>query len=147
MCLPIIPAKAMTMLAGIFFILLGLYWLLVLWWSRECTDPLPLRYRNFTCMALLWWTLCMYFFGVVAALTVEVYEKSDLIVTLGNATSEDYHSMTAPCHGMGGNGEPYGDYLEVPNNMVPLWALCSMSMLWVIYLAVLVIAVISIYAV
>ena len=88
----------------------------------------------------------MYFIGVAAALGTEVYEKSGLIVTLGNATSEDYHSMTAPCVGWGPDGDYYEHYIEVPNNMVPLWALCSMGAFWLVYVSVFVIATVSIYS-
>lgn len=122
------------MLAGTFFILLGLYWLYVMWWSRPGrADALPLPLRSFSTIALLWWTLCAYFFGIAAALATEVYENRRLIATLENATNEDHPSMSVWCGG--------GDYLEVPNNMVPLWALISMALLWVMYLGVFCIAV------
>ena len=81
----------------------------------------------------------MYFFGVCSALAAEVFEHGDLIATVGNATNQYYSSLTVTCSN--------GDILEVPNNMVPLWALGSMVMLWVTYLAMFVIATISIYSV
>ena len=101
-------------------------------------------------MALLWWGLGAYFFGVGSALAAEVYEKSHLVVTLGNATSQDYPSMTTPCLGGASGGWWYSQeeqLLEVPNNMVPLWALCSMGMLWAVYLLVFLLATVSIYSV
>lgn len=82
----------------------------------------------------------MYFFGIAAALATEVYENRHLVASLGNATSRAYPSMSVRCTGT-------EDYLEVPNNLVPLWALTSMVLLWVIYLGVFVIATISIYSV
>lgn len=137
-CPEIIPAKVMTMLAGTFFVLLGLFWLYVLWWRRDSPRSLPLSQRGFTTVALLWWTLCMYFFGICSALAVEVYEHDNLIVTVGNAKNRYYPSLTVTCDD--------GDTLEVPNNMVPLWTLVSMVALWVIYLVMFVIATISIYS-
>lgn len=140
-CPEVIPAKALTMLSGVFFVLLGLFWLLVLWWSRPTRTPLPSHFRNFSVIALLWWTLCLYFMGVATALATEVYEQSDLIATLGNATSKNdyYRSMSVECEG--------GDTLEVPNNMVPLWALGSMAFLWLLYICIFIAATVSIYTV
>lgn len=137
-CPAVIPAKVLTMLAGTFFILLGLYWLYVLRWSRAGVDTLP--HRSFSAIALLWWTLCMYFFGIAAALATEVFENSHLVASLGNATDEAHPSMSVLCVGT-------EEYLEVPNNLVPLWALTSMVLLWVLYIGVFVVATISIYSV
>ena len=128
------------MLAGLFFVLLGLYWLLVLWWSRPMRSSLPLHLRNFSTMALLWWVLCMYFVGVASALAVQVIECGDLIMAPGsegdgNVTLQG--GIAVQCDN--------GDLLEVPNNMVPLWALCSMGVLWLIYILVFIVATVTIY--
>lgn len=82
----------------------------------------------------------MYFFGIAAALATEVFENSHLVASLGNASNEEYSSLSVRCGGS-------EDYLEVPNNLVPLWALVSMALLWVLYIGVFVIATISIYSV
>ena len=79
----------------------------------------------------------MFFVGVIMALVMEVYEHRDLIVTLGNATNDDYWSMSVMCEG--------GEVLEVPNNMLPLWALSSMLALWLLYIGIFLVATISIY--
>ena len=84
----------------------------------------------------------MYFVGVASALAVQVLEYSNLIMTLGNESDDNVtypHGTSVECEN--------GDLLEVPNNMVPLWALCSMLLLWAVYAFVFIVATITIYTV
>jgi len=144
-CPSIMPAKILTMLAGGFFVFLGLYWLLMLWWSRPLRTTLPLHQRNFSSLAFLWWVLCMYFVGVASALATQVLEYSDLIMTLGSKNTGNFYVNGSYSGAVVDCG--YGKVLEVPNNMAPLWALCSMGLLWLIYVLVFLVATVTIYTV
>ena len=68
-------AKIATILSGLFFILLEVYWLMLFWWSRPArssSSEVPFRSRDFTPFGLMWWLLSMYFVAVLTSLLTEV---------------------------------------------------------------------------
>ena len=85
----------------------------------------------------------MYFVGVASALATQVLEYSDLIVTLGSKKVGNLSAYGS--HGGAVVDCGYGEVLEVPNNMAPLWALCSMGLLWFVYVLVFIVATVTIY--
>lgn len=75
----LLGAKIATVLSGLFFILLELYWVTLFWWSRPARSHLPLRKRDFTPLGFLWWLLSLYFIAITISLTTEVVRKFDVI--------------------------------------------------------------------
>lgn len=105
------------MLGGVFFILIGFYWILVFWWTR-ISDNASQRV-SFSVLTIIWFVLAMFFVGVTAALATEVYEHSQVIA---NFTSD------LPCK------EESMDTLPYHYNIIPLLALSSMILVWLVYL-------------
>jgi hypothetical protein len=142
-CAEVLPAKTYTILAGFLYVLLGGYWMSLLWWSR-CTKPTKdTRFRSFSGMAFLWLLLCMYFSAVTTALAIEVYTHHNIIVSTGN--SEDKLFVECAQRGTLAQWGPQddGDFLYVPTNMVPLWALSSLVGLLGLNICILIINTIS----
>lgn len=69
-------AKIISTLVGVFFMLLGIYWILVYWWSRHGNNG-PNAHRDFSPLAILWWLLSLYFTGVFFSLLTEAIDKRD----------------------------------------------------------------------
>lgn len=134
-------------MTGVLFICLGLYWPALYCWAHSKTKR-QTHNRNFSTMTLLWWLLCMWLAALTAALGVEVYEHSDILLYLGGPDRKTYlhcpsptpfpppsalSSVAAPDH----DSDP--DILRVPTNTLPVWALGSLVLLILVYLCVFVV--------
>lgn len=64
-------AKIISMLVGVFFISLGIYWIVVYCWSRRA----DVHRHDFSPLALLWWLLSLYFTGLFFSLLTETIDK------------------------------------------------------------------------
>lgn len=121
---------------------MGLYHLLLLWWSK-CTKPAKdSHHRDFSAMAFCWWLLSMYFSAVTTALTMEIYNQRHLILFDGNSESSEYVNCD-PVTGSVDRNTEY--YLYVPTNMVPVWALGSLVLLLPVYVCVFIFNTVTLY--
>lgn len=73
---PLFGAKVATMLSGLFFVLLEVYWVALFWWSSpaRCTR-VSLTRKDFTPFGFLWWLLSLYFVAVLTSLLTEVLKN------------------------------------------------------------------------
>ena len=141
-CAEILPAKIHTILAGVLYILMGLYYLLLLWWSKCTKLTKDSHYRDFSAMALCWWLLSMYFSAVTTGLSMEVYNQRHLIFIDRNVMRAEYMDCDPVTGSVDWNTEYY---LYVPTNMVPMWALGSLILLIPVYSCVFLFNAITLY--
>lgn len=128
----LLHAKIATMLAGIFFVLLGLYWVTVFWWSRSIHNHVPLHKRDFSPCEFLWWLLSLFFIGVLSSLATQVQEHHNEIFNDSRSGSGGGMSIS----------ESNDDGLEA-NNWIILVALFSMVLFWLIYATIFAIVTIK----
>lgn len=144
-CAEVLPAKTYTILAGFLYLMLGVYWMALLWWSK-CTKPVKdTHFRSFSGMAFFWWLLCMYYCVVTTALAMEVYAHRDIIFSTGNSEGQPFVECAQKGTRAQWGPQDDGEFLYVPTNMVPLWALCSLVGVFVVNLCVFVINAIMLY--
>lgn len=140
-----LPAKIYTAMAGFLYLLLGLYWLVLLKWSKCMKNTKDTHFRNFSGMVIFWWLLCMYFCVVTTALAIEVYTHSDIILSTGNSQDKQYVECAQKVLTFQWSPDEDGQFLYVPTNMVPLWALCSLVLLLGINIGVFIINALTLY--
>ncbi len=105
------------MLGGGFFILLGLYWMLVYWQIKV------LRNASRKMLMVLWFILAMVFVGTVVFLAVETYETKDFLI----------HKNRDNCSSQAKNGDYYFPHHY---QVLPLLTLGSMILLGLVYVCV-----------
>lgn len=69
---------SLTIVAGVYFILLFLYWLLVFWWSKISIGAS--KNISFSLLTILWFFQSMLFVATASSLAIEIFEKQALIV-------------------------------------------------------------------
>lgn len=87
-------AKIATILAGVFFVLLEVYWLALYWWRRIAGGRYQPSKRDFSALGFCWWLLSLYFIVVLTFLVGEISRKSDIVFgtvasSNGNNSSSD----------------------------------------------------------
>ena len=107
------------MLGGVFFILVGLYWALVFWRTRISVGT-----SSFSFLTILWFVLALLLVGTAAALAAEVYEYRNI---LANFTAD------IPCDS---TDIVEDSTLSYHFNLIPMLALGSMVILWIVYVCV-----------
>ncbi len=142
-CPAIIPAKIFTILAGLFYIFIVLYWLLLYRWSRCSRTTKPTHQRSFSTMALLWWLLSMYFCGVTVALATQIYQHSDLILSQGVSRVDNF--VDCKYNHNSDKWESNNDILYAPSNQLPLWTLGSMVMVVIVHFSVFIINAVTLH--
>ena len=121
-CAKLIPSFALAMLGGAFFILVGLYWALVFWRTRISVGTS--RRVSFSFLTILWFVLALLLVGTAAALAAEVYEYRNI---LANFTAN------IPCDS---TDIVEDSTLSYHFNLIPMLALGSMVILWMVYVCV-----------
>ena len=83
--------NVITILSGVFFLLLGVYWSLLFWWTKNHSTP-PIK-RNFSTFVSFYWILSLYFAAVMSLLTCEVIRKYHVIFSPAKTLDLDDHVM------------------------------------------------------
>lgn len=120
-CEKMVAPFVLAMLAGIFFILVGFYWISVFWWVKVSGSAS--KRVSFSFLTALWFILALLFVGIAAALATEVFEYRRILASF---------KKDRPCD---------DDMPNVPKvpyhfNIIPLLALASMVVLWVVHVCV-----------
>ena len=123
-----VPAFALAMLGGVFFILVGLYWILVCWWVKASGGRASKKV-SFSFLTALWFILALLLVGTAAALATEVFEHRHTLASWNKDT---------PCNGTNDDNFEPDDVPKVPYhyNIIPVLALASMVILWVVHVCV-----------
>ena len=75
------PIFIISALVGLFFILLGIFWALVFWWSKISNKASKLI--SFSLIVTLWFILCFFSVAIASALTTLIVVKHDHFVFHG----------------------------------------------------------------
>ena len=117
-CKTMILPFSITIVAGIYFILLFLYWMLAFWWSKISVGSS--KNISFSLLTILWFFHSMLLVATLSSLAIAIYERTELIIKL------DIDTNSTECSEMS-----YKDILRLP-----LIAEGSMGLLCVIYFCV-----------
>ena len=71
-CKRLYPTYILMALVGIFFILLGFYWILVFWWSK--INRMSSNAVSFSVVVTLWFVLCLLSVAITSALTTQIVQ-------------------------------------------------------------------------
>ncbi len=128
-CSRFLPARILSFFGGIFFLLLGAYWVALLCWHKLYKSHTEAHHKNFAPMASLFWLLTIIFTVITTALVAEILHNIDIVFSMGNA--EDNF---VDCGGDMGRSQT--DVIHVPNNFMPVITLCSLLLLLAKYLCI-----------
>lgn len=133
-CPRFLSARILTLLSGVFFVLLAAYWLVLFWWNKFYkAGRMEAHHKDFTPMAALFWLLTVFYTAVLTALTVEVIQNRDIILSLGRSKQDNFvdcGSNLSPDHSD-------SDVIHVPNNLMPAVALLILLALLLVYSCIL----------
>lgn len=79
--------KIITILVGLFLMLLEVYWIVLYWWSKSPSN-VPLHQRDFSALGFCWWLLSLYFITVLLFLLDEILRKYGILFG-SNSNSSD----------------------------------------------------------
>jgi hypothetical protein len=83
-------ANTITILAGVFFVLLDVYWAAVYFWSRLKHRNTTLYHRcDFSVLGFCWWILSVYFIVVLAFFLDELHKNYRIIFGSGTPSTSD----------------------------------------------------------
>lgn len=111
----LLPVKIVSILAGLYFMFLTIYWIIVFWWSHMSRGGS--KSISFTIITTLWIVLCLYFIGITSSLATEIYEHRNTVA----------------------------NFTEISTQNFPVYTLGSMVLLWIGYILVFIANVIFAY--